>query len=412
MTQSLKFLALVALLFLGAGGWGTVAVGVLRRAGWDEARDEIGPSLQLVVGVCLFLAVGGVLVACDVARFDVLFAWHVVGVALLSTRARVVARGLRTVDVRRLLYGLAAAAVGVVLVLLSLGIAIGSPFYNIFDDDAAYVYLAKRLLATGGLIDPFNARRMTSYGGATLYQSLFLHVLGNSALRGFEFTFAALLLVIVAVATTKRRWFAVGTLVVGLGVLLGHGIGPVQNLSPTLSAAALSLAAYRLLGKVRTSSEAEGPWLYVVLGVVLGGILALRFYYLISVVVAAVIAVVVARGRWSLRPIVLVGVVGIASVAGWAVALYRSSRITAVPAVRRELQPFVPGGTQSLGLGGRLLRASALGRGRTATTSDGWRSRASPSRSERSSSATVIVSRWSCCSRRAWAAWPRCSSSP
>ena len=46
-------------------------------------------------------------------------------------------------------FGLSAAVVGVVLVLISLGVAIGSPFYNIFDDDGAYVYLAQRLVSTG-----------------------------------------------------------------------------------------------------------------------------------------------------------------------------------------------------------------------------------------------------------------------
>ena len=51
----------------------------MRRAGWDGARREIGPPLQVVVGVCLFLVVGGVLVACDLARFDVLVGFHVVG---------------------------------------------------------------------------------------------------------------------------------------------------------------------------------------------------------------------------------------------------------------------------------------------------------------------------------------------
>ena len=349
----MKFLALVALLFLGAGGWGTTAVGAMRRAGWENARDEIGPALQLVLGVCLFLAVGGVLVACDLARFDVLVAWHLVGVALLLTKAGAAIEWVRTLDVRALCFGLVAGVVGIVLVLLSLGIAIGSPFYNLFDDDAAYVYLAQRLVSTGGLIDPFNARRMTSYGGATLYQSLFLHVTGNSSLRGFEFTFAALLLVVVTVSTTKRRWFALGTLVVGLGVLLGHGIGPVQNLSPTLSGAALSLGAYQLLAKLRTSSEADQPWLYVVIGVVLGGILALRFYYLISVVVAAIIAIVVARGRKSIKPVIIVGCVGILSVSGWAVALYRSSRSPLFPLFEGNYNPSYPVGPNPLASGVR-----------------------------------------------------------
>ena len=252
---------------------------------------------------------------------------------------------------RAWVFGLSAAVVGVVLVLISLGVAIGSPFYNIFDDDGAYVYLAQRLVSTGGLVDPFNARRMTSYGGATLYQSMFLHLFGNSSLRGFEFTFAALLLVIVTVQTFKRRWFAVGTLVVGLGVLLGHGIGPVQNLSPTLSAAALSVGAYQLLSKVRTASEPDQPWLYAVIGLVLGGILALRFYYLISVAIATVIVMVLARGRRSWRPLLLCAAVGIVSVSGWAVALYRSSRSLLFPLFEGNYNPSYPVGPNPLASG-------------------------------------------------------------
>ncbi len=350
MSESLGFVALVAGLFLGAWGWGTAVVAGLGRAGWSGARRELGPALQIVLGVCLFLAVGGVLVACDLARFGLLVGWHVIGIALLVARTARVARR-RGVDLRAWVFGLSAAVVGVVLVLISLGVAIGSPFYNIFDDDGAYVYLAQRLVSTGGLVDPFNARRMTSYGGATLYQSMFLHLFGNSSLRGFEFTFAALLLVIVTVQTFKRRWFAVGTLVVGLGVLLGHGIGPVQNLSPTLSAAALSVGAYLLLSKVRTASEPDQPWLYAVIGLVLGGILALRFYYLISVAIATVIVMVLARGRRSWRPLLLCAAVGIVSVSGWAVALDRSSRSLLFPLFEGNYNPSYPVGPNPLASG-------------------------------------------------------------
>ena len=140
------------------------------------------------------------------------------------------------------------------LVLVSLGLAIGFPFYNVDDDDAGYIYLARRLLDTGGLLDPFNTRRLTAYGGSTLYQSLFLNVSGNSSVRGFEWTFAALLLVLVAIRTVRRRWWALGAFVVGAGILVGTGSGPLQNLSPVFSASALSLGVYQLLCRLRSSS--------------------------------------------------------------------------------------------------------------------------------------------------------------
>ena len=49
-------------------------------------------------------------------------------------------------------------AVGLIA-LTCLGL-VGSYVFNINDDDPAYVYLADRLLHTGGLIDPFNQRRI------------------------------------------------------------------------------------------------------------------------------------------------------------------------------------------------------------------------------------------------------------
>src|ERR1700681_782625 len=157
-------LALLAVLFLGAWGWGCART--LRRAGWETAHDALGPALQVLVGMALFLSVGGFLVALDLAKFGVLLGWHIVGVAFLLPRVPGLVR--RAIAVRPLSWfrAVAMAAVGSVLVLLAMGQAIGIQLYNPYDDDAAYVYLAKRLLGTGGLADPFNLRRITSYGGS------------------------------------------------------------------------------------------------------------------------------------------------------------------------------------------------------------------------------------------------------
>ena len=83
MINSLKLLGVVTLLLMGAWGWGTAALGALRRAGWESVRDEIGPPVQMLLGVGLFLAFGGVLVAFDTARLWPLLAWHVIGVGFL-----------------------------------------------------------------------------------------------------------------------------------------------------------------------------------------------------------------------------------------------------------------------------------------------------------------------------------------
>ena len=50
------------------------------------------------------------------------------------------------------------------------------------DDAPGYTSLAQRLLATGGMIDPFNSRRLQNYGGAELLQSLVLKVAGANVM--------------------------------------------------------------------------------------------------------------------------------------------------------------------------------------------------------------------------------------
>ena len=86
MSEALRVVVLVVLLASGSAGWGSLIVRLFARLGWEEVRQEISAPLRLLLGMSLFLAVGGVLVALDVAYFGVLVAWHVVGVLLLAPR--------------------------------------------------------------------------------------------------------------------------------------------------------------------------------------------------------------------------------------------------------------------------------------------------------------------------------------
>ncbi|HUI02745.1 MAG TPA: hypothetical protein VLZ77_04335 [Acidimicrobiales bacterium] len=322
MPVVLGYLLLVALLFAGSAGWGSVTVRLFERLGWAEARRAVTPSLRLLLGVSLFLGIGGVLVACDVAYFGVLMAWHAVGALLLAPR---LVRALRSAGNARRdarIRALAVSAVVAVLGLVAIGTAMGMGTRNVFDDDSAYIYFAKRLLATGGLIDPFNYRRLTDYGGSTLYQSLFYQVSGGSSLRGFEFTFASLLLVVVTVDTVRRRWLIPGTILVGSVVVAGFGLGSVVNLSPECSVAALTLGIFRLLTRVRQGSH---PFLYVAIGLMAGAVASLRTTYLVSVGVAVVL-VVACKVAWrGVRGLAVAAGVVALFCAGWAAALYRSS---------------------------------------------------------------------------------------
>jgi hypothetical protein len=318
-------LALLALLFLGTWGWGWAALCALRRAGWKTADEILGPPLQILVGMALFLSVGGFLVALDIAKFGVLLGWHVIGVGFLAPRVPALVGRAAAAGSRSWLRAGAMAVVGSVLVFLALGQAMGIQLYNPYDDDAAYVYLAKRLLSTGGLADPFNLRRLTSYGGSALYQSMFLQATGNASLRGFELMFALGVVLVVAVGTAKRRWLITGTLLLGVGLIVGDGIGPIVNLSPEFSVAALSLGVFVLLRWVPLQNEQDQTFLYVVIGLLLAAILALRFYFLISVVLAVVVVMVTLRGRRCLRGLLIMAASSVVASIGWAAALQRSS---------------------------------------------------------------------------------------
>lgn len=343
MGDAAAYTGLVALLFLGAAGWGRVTVGLFDRAGWHEAPRDLGVPMQLLLGVSLSLAVGGLLVAADLAVAPVLLAWQAVGAAVMLVRLPRLWRRTAACEARTRLLGAGLVAIGAVLFVMTSAVAIAHATFSSYDDDPAYIYLARRLTTTGGLVDPFNFRRLTSYGGATMYQSLFYRLTGVTSLRGYEFGFACLLLIVVAVATTRRRWLVAGALVVGLALAQGVGVGPVVNLSPDFSVAALSLGVFQLLGRLRVdAAPGHQRHLYVAIGMLTGAILAERFDFLVSTVFVVVCALVVVRWRRCIAPLLGIGATVVACNVGWAVALQRSSGTPLFPLLDGNANPSWP----------------------------------------------------------------------
>ncbi|HUI05175.1 MAG TPA: hypothetical protein VLZ77_16670, partial [Acidimicrobiales bacterium] len=340
----LAMLGLLALLFLGSWGWGRAVVALLRRAGWDDAPAVVTAPVQMALGVALFMAFGGFLVAADAAWFWVLVAWHGAGVALLAPLVPAGVRRVRSSRAADIGRGLALAVVGGAVTVVAIGLAVGVSSYNPIDDDGAYVYLAQRLLGTGGLIDPFSLRRITSYGAGELYQAMFLKVAGNSSLRAFELVFALGVVLVVAVRSTRRRWVVAGAVVLGLGMAIGLGIGPVVNLRSEFSVTALSLAVLVLLRHIPHQRAQDRPWLYVVIGILLAGVLALRFYFVVALVVAVVLGAVAIRGRRSVRGLATVAVTTVLASAGWAIALWRSSGTPSFPVPAGDYNTLWPSG--------------------------------------------------------------------
>ena len=358
MLHTLTFVALVAVLFFGAAGIGHLGVTVLRRAGFGDHASLSFP-LELLFGVALFIALGGFLVALGIATPFVLLTCNLIGAGVFFAGRVRNWSGFRTGIRWRPRY-IANCAIGATFALMSIGGAIGIAFYNPPDDDPAYVYLAQRLASTGGLIDPFNLRRFASYGASTLYQSLFLRFTGNASLRGFEFTFAVLLVLVVVIRSTRRRWLPLFFAVVGLGVLVGQGVGPIINLSPAYSIAAFTLGGYQVLGRAwAPGREEQRPFLYLVLGSFLAAILAFRWSFLVSVSFAVVAVTLALGGRRSTRPFVVVGLSGLVCSAGWLIAQLRSAG-TFLP-VGGNLDPSYPGGnTPSIALSELANKATGV----------------------------------------------------
>jgi len=324
MNPQTAFLLLLLLFTVGSYGWGAAAVALLSGSGrLSSGRVRLDTPLNIAVGIALFLAFGGFAVALGIGYFGVLCGWLAVGavgtVVLTVRRLRA-----RAVALERLwlaaLTGLGALAALIVAL---------SPFtltrWSEADDAPGYTYLAQRLLATGGLIDPFNSRRLQSYGGAELLQSLVLKVAGANVIDSLEAFFYCALAVALVVRSLRRPYALLGIATVGLVVILLQPVGAWSNTGPTFSETVLLLALARLFADHQRAREPE-PWLFVLGGVLVAGLFSLRPQGL-----PAAVAVVVAGALFggALRAKVQLLLVGAGSAVlallGWAIALKRSS---------------------------------------------------------------------------------------
>lgn len=323
MGDVVGFVALAGLVALGSFGWGSL---LLRAAlGRGAAPGRAGRvAIRIGVGLAAFLGVGGYLVALSAARFAALLAWQVVGALLGGFE---VARGWSGGP--RLRARLGDAAPIVVLALAAIGLN-GADKLNFNDDQPAYLYLAHRLLATGSMIDPFNARRITTDGGGELFSALALRVGGAGAVPAVELGGFALLCIALVLALGGRRHAIPMALLLGLGVLVLRPVGIWANSAPTFSGVALVLTCFALcptLGTPRLVVRAA------LVGLVLGALVALRLEFVPPALGAVgACCVTLPKGQ---RHRAGIGVLGgtLLGVGGWSIALERSSGTPLFPFV-------------------------------------------------------------------------------
>jgi len=323
VSAPLRFLAVMALVVGASYGWGSTLLTLARRR-TAAGSEEFGVAMRVALGLAAFLAVGGYAVAAGVGGLAFLLGWQIAGCALLLWRL---------LRIHGPMYSPLATLGGVAAfgatAFCAFGVALSGPF-NANDDGPAYLYLAQRLLSTGGLIDPFNTRRVNSYGGAELFQALVLRISGNSAGLGVEWFLFALLLVALVVEGVRRRWLALAVLVVAAGIVLVRPVGIWVNVAPTFSGAALTLALMRM---VRGARHGVGErWRFALAGLLLAALLSLRFEFLLApALVVVVVPLAVVRGRAGRAALLAAAVASVAGIGGWAIALARSSGTALFP---------------------------------------------------------------------------------
>jgi hypothetical protein len=324
MNPQTAFLLLMLLLAVGSYGWGSAVVAAL--SGWKRISSErvrLDGPMNIAIGFALFLAVGGFAVAANVAYFVPLLTWLIVGAILalvLFIRRADISERARHFELRVLLPAVCALG-GLALALAPVGLAKWSEA----DDAPAYTYLSQRLLATGGLIDPFNSRRIQNYGGAELAQALVVKIAGTSAINGIEAFFFCVLAIALLIRSLRRPYAAVVLLTVGLLVVLVQPVGDWSNTGPTFSETALVLALARLFAD-NQRRDADQTWLFIVGGLLLAGLFSLRPQGVPAAVAVLVAAACFAKAYPNkLKYAVVAGFSGVVMLLGWAIALKRSS---------------------------------------------------------------------------------------
>ena len=315
--NAIAVLVLTLMLILGSVGWGEITLRSLLR------NKTIGSYLFLPAGMSLTLFLGGILTALNSCSMWLLLIWHVAG--LLSLLGRSIQKSIFTRTHFNLKSWLFALTTGIIATLCSLGIS-SSRIFQRMDDYPAYLYLAKKLVVTGGLIDPFNNRRILSYGGATLYQAIYVKFTGTQSVFAFDNVFAPLALVLIIILFTRR--FNMNKLLLSLlciVTIVGSGAGLAFNLSPRYSVTLLTLVLFMYLYDVRSTTGEETsstPW--VIVGLLLSVLVTLRLDNVVAPIIATIIVIFMLKVNRAKSLTVILGT-SVVALSCWAIALYRSS---------------------------------------------------------------------------------------
>jgi len=168
-----------------AAVWGLVMLYSIRGWGllverWVRPERPVDVGLTLTWGLAAILVVGGTACMLHLASRPFLLVQVLVGAALAAVLS--LQRPAERVSRRRLLATVAQPAAYIVLIVALVVVAcdylgpLGNPSNNGNDDPPLYFFLAQKILQTGTMLDPFNPRRITTFGGKVYVDALFLLV--------------------------------------------------------------------------------------------------------------------------------------------------------------------------------------------------------------------------------------------
>lgn len=272
-----------ALVLISFGGWGFV----LARALFPRRRVDAG--LATIWGASAVLFVGGVLAS--ISAYSRTVALVLVDAGILAATVEIVrrradlyraVRSLVVVGRRNALLFVPMGLVFIAVAVWYFGSA-ADPSTNPYDDDIAYLAFVKKLLQTGTLIEPYSLRRLSAYGGHTVFLTLLAPHATYLQLNLFDRGIGTVLFVALFLGHrdgARRVPLALSALTLGAFLTLSN---TSINTAPHYLGVAFFVGVFRTLAFVR---EDEPPIRKaIVLGLVATAACTLRQNYLVVPVV-------------------------------------------------------------------------------------------------------------------------------
>jgi len=329
--NGIAVLLLTALLILGSAGWGLLFQVQLKKISKITSSAFALNYLQIPIGISLFLLVFGWLVALGICSMWSVLLWHFLGVTMLAVNY-ILSKGWKRRPSNWSI-SLINTIILVVCSLASLGVVASRTFQKM-DDLPAYAYLAQKLVATGGLIDPFSSRRILSYGGATLYQAVFVKFTGLQSIFAFDNLFMPVVLVITVLLYGRSHKLSPWLLgLLSLCLVAGTSSLILFNLSPRFAITFFTLVVLLASFDLARSNSRVGSDYVLVMGLLIASLSTMRVENAVAPAIVVLLTIVWDRRSAFRHALLLVGI-GMLSVSGWAFALYRSSGTFLFPIMR------------------------------------------------------------------------------